>query len=106
MKKSKLLFMYIWPIMEYFIYSLLSMFSCEFGVKITDYGYELHIITCILLEIYFLIIYKQKIIKICVLIHFLIFIVLFFSLSMNIKLIDLFIDFPTTCAINIINKIE
>ena len=102
-----LLLLIIWPFLEYWVYALLSFISCNFQFRITDYGYFLHALTCLTLEIYLIFLYKKNIkVKIFIAIHFIIFIVLFFVLVFNNTFSNVFKDLPKPCSINVINKLK
>lgn len=96
-----LLLLFIWSFIEYIIYSILSLGTCVFEIRITDYSYFLHFITNIVLEIVILFLFKRdKTVRIFVFLHFIIFIVYFYT---NIG--NYFESLPLPCAINTIRKL-
>lgn len=101
-----LLLFFLWPLIEYWVYVLISFGTCNFQFRITDYGYILHFITNLTLEILFLVLFKDnRKIKFLVGIHFIIFIILFLMILFFTKFTSSFENFPEPCSINVINKI-
>lgn len=100
-KKLYLLLLFSWSFVEYIIYLVLSFGTCYFKFRVTDYSYFLHFTTNILLELLILYLFKKdKTVRIFVVIHFIIFIIYFYT---NIG--NYFESLPLPCSINTIRKI-